>query len=185
MRLTAVLLAVSNFSNQMGMATLVLFVTQTLQVSVRGYGLLLAGSAVGSVLGGLVNPALTRRFGQVPLLVISLAGSAVIITGMGLAPDAIVLGVLLACRGLTSTLWNVVSVSMRQREIPDALLGRVNSIYRMLGWGTIPLGALAGGFLADAAGLRAPYIVAGIVRGAALLAVLPALVAASRSRAPV
>jgi hypothetical protein len=80
--------------------------------------------------------------------------------------------------------WNVVSVSMRQREIPDALLGRGNSICRMLGWGTIPLGALAGGFLADAAGLRAPYIVAGIVRGATLLAMLPALVAASRSRAP-
>jgi predicted MFS family arabinose efflux permease len=54
---------------------------------------------------------------------------------------------------------------------------------RMLGWGLIPLGALAGGFVAQAAGLRAPFTVAGILRGIALLAVLPALLAAARRSA--
>jgi hypothetical protein len=48
--------------------------------------------------------------------------------------------------------WNVVTVTMRQQLVPDDLLGRVNSAYRMLGWGLIPLGALAGGFVAQAAG---------------------------------
>jgi hypothetical protein len=35
--------------------------TPALHVSVRGYGLLLASSAAGSVIGGLVNPVLARR----------------------------------------------------------------------------------------------------------------------------
>lgn len=54
----------------------------------------------------------------------------------------------------------------------------------MLGWGTIPLGALAGGFIAQLAGLRAPYTVAGILRGAVLVMLLPALLAAARTREP-
>ncbi len=182
LRIVAVLLAVSNFSSQMGMATLVLFATQDLGVSTRGYGVLLGASAVGSVLGGLVNPVLARRFGQVPLLVTASAAGAVVTAGMGLAPDAIVLGALLACRGFTATLWNVVTVSLRQRVIPGELLGRVNSVYRMLGWGTIPLGGLAGGFIAEFAGLRAPYTISGILRVAVLLALLPALLAAAHTQ---
>jgi hypothetical protein len=112
------------------------------------------------------------------------AASAAITAGMGLAPDAIVLGALLACRGFTATLWNVVTVSLRQRVIPSELLGRVNSVYRMLGWGTIPLGGLAGGFIASVAGLRAPYVISGVLRGAVLLLLLPALLAAARTQEP-
>ena len=183
LRIVAVMLAVSNFSSQLGMATLVLFATQDLGVSARGYGLLLGASAVGSVLGGLVNPVLARRFGQVPLLVTASAAGVLVMAGMGVAPDAIALGVLMACRGFTTTLWNVVTVSLRQRVIPGELLGRVNSVYRMLGWGTIPLGGLAGGFIAHFAGLRAPYLAAGIFRGAVLLMLVPALLAAARAPA--
>ena len=99
---------------------------------------------------------------------------------MGLAPNALVLGALMACGGFTTTLWNVVTVSMRQREVPAELFGRVNSVYRMLGWGTRPLGALAGGIIAEAVGLRAPFIIGGVLRGAIFLALLPALLAAAR-----
>jgi MFS family permease len=180
LRIVAVMLAVTSFSGQMGTATFVLFATQALHVPVCEYGLLLASSAAGSVLGGLVNPALARRAGPVPLLVMAACIGSARTVGMGLAPDALVLGALMACGGFTTTLWNVVTVSMRQREVPTELFGRVNSVYRMLGWGTRPLGALAGGFVAHAAGLRAPLIVGGILRGTVLLALLPALLAAAR-----
>ena len=48
-------------------------------------------------------------------------------------------------------------MSLRQSIIPDALLGRVNSVYRFLGWGTMPIGAAVGGALAKGFGLRAPF----------------------------
>jgi MFS family permease len=182
LRVVAVLLGIYNFANQMGQAVLVLLATQTLHVSARGYGLLLAASAVGSVVGGLVNPILSRRIGMLPSLVLPALVDAVAFVGIGLAPGPIVVAALLAVQGFSVTMWNVVTVSLRQRVVPGHLLGRVNSVYRMLGWGLMPIGALAGGFVAHAAGLRAPYIVAGILCGLSALVALPILLAAVRQQ---
>jgi MFS family permease len=183
LRVVAVLLGVYNFANQMGQAVLVLLATVTLHVDTRGYGFLLAASAVGSVAGGLLSPALTRRLGMLPSLVVGGAINAAVFVGIGLAPDAVVVAVMLAGQGFTVTMWNVVTVSLRQQVVPAALLGRVNSVYRMLGWGLMPAGALAGGFVAHAAGLRAPYIVAGALCGVSLLAALPLMMSANRDSA--
>jgi MFS family permease len=182
LRVVAVLLGVFNFGNQMGQAVLVLLATQTLHVGTRGYGLLLAVTAVGSVAGGLVSPAVTRWLGMLPSLIIAGAVDAAVFAGLGLAPDPAVAALMLAGQGFTVTMWNVVTVSLRQQVVPAPLLGRVNSVYRMLGWGLMPLGALAGGFVAHAAGLRAPYIVAGLLCGLCLLAAVPFLLAADRDR---
>jgi len=181
LRTVALLLGVSNFSSQMGQATLVLLATQTLHVGTRGYGLLWTAAAIGSVLGGLVNPAITRRLGLLPSLTVAMAAFAVTDAGVGLAPNFAVAAALMACNGFFVTMWNVVTVTLRQRIVPAELLGRVNSAYRMIGWGLMPLGALAGGFVAHAAGLRAAYVVAGVLSGAALLAALPALAGADRA----
>jgi MFS family permease len=175
LRVIAVLLGVYNFANQMGQAILVLLATVTLHVGTRGYGLLLAATAVGSVIGGLVSPKLTARLGMLPSLVIGGAINAAVFVGIGLAPDAAVAAVLLAGQGFAVAIWNVVTVSLRQQIVPARLLGRVNSVYRMLGWGLMPAGARAGGFLAHAAGLRAPYVVAGVLCGVSLLVALPLL----------
>ena len=45
--------------------------------------------------------------------------------------------------------WNVITVSLRQRIVPDHLLGRVNAGYRLLAWGTMPLGAALGGLIGE------------------------------------
>ena len=184
LRVVAVLLGIFNFANQMGQAVLVLLATQTLHVGTRGYGLLLAVTAVGSVVGGLVSPAVTRRLGMLPSLIIAGAVDAAVFAGLGLAPDPAVAALMLAGQGFTVTMWNVVTVSLRQQVVPAHLLGRVNSVYRMLGWGLMPVGALAGGFVAHAAGLRAPYIVAGLLCGLSLLAAVPLLLAACPTASP-
>ena len=179
LRVVAVLLGILNFANQMGQAVLVLLATQTLHVGSVAYGFLLAATAVGSVAGGLMSPPLVRWLGMLPSLIIVGAAETALFVGVGLAPDPAVAAVMLAGQGFVVTMWNVVTVSLRQQVVPAHLLGRVNSVYRMLGWGLMPLGALAGGFVAHAAGLRAPYIVAGLLCGLALLAALPLLRAAA------
>ena len=184
LRVIAVLLGVFNFANQMGQAVLVLLATQALHVGTRGYGLLLAVTAVGSVVGGLVSPVLTRWLGLLPSLILAGAVDAAVFAGLGLAPDPAVAALMLAGQGFAVTMWNVVTVSLRQQVVPAHLLGRVNSVYRMLGWGLMPLGALAGGFVAHAAGLRAPYLVAGMLCGLCLVAATPLLLAARRDSQP-
>ena len=53
--------------------------------------------------------------------------------------------------------WNVITVSFRQRVVPEQLLGRVNAGYRLVAWGTIPLGAALGGYLGSRFGLTAAF----------------------------
>jgi MFS family permease len=166
---------VNTFCNQLGQATLVLFATESLGVGSAGYGLLLAAGAVGSVLGGVVNPVVVRRAGARASVVVALAVSALSYLAVGLVTDAAVLAVLLAVNGFAITLWNIVTVTLRQEVVPAALLGRVNSVYRMLGWGLMPLGAVAGGLVAHRLGLRAPMPIAGAVRVLALAAAAPVL----------
>jgi MFS family permease len=180
LRTLAILLGVNTFCWQLGNVALVLLATQTLRVDAPGYGLLLAGAALGSLLGGLVGARVVAWAGARPALLTALATNVVVFVGIGLSPNAIVLGVLLAVNGFITTLWSIVTVSLRQQIVPSELLGRVNSVYRMLGWGLMPLGALAGGLVAHAFGLRAPYVVAGVLRGIALLAALPVLIHAMR-----
>ncbi|HEY7430886.1 MAG TPA: MFS transporter [Streptosporangiaceae bacterium] len=184
LRVVAVLLGIFNFANQMGQAVLVLLATQVLHTGTRGYGLLLAATAVGSVVGGLMSPLVTGRLGILASLIVAGAADAAVFAGLGLAPDPAVAALMLAGQGVAVTMWNVVTVSLRQRVVPAHLLGRVNSVYRMLGWGLMPMGALAGGFVAHAAGLRAPYIVGGLLCGLSLLAATPLLLAARRNTQP-
>jgi MFS family permease len=181
LRTLALLLGVNNFCFQLGNVTLVLLATQTLHLGTRGYGVLLAGGAIGSVLGGLVSARIVARVGPLPALLAALTANVFVFEGIGLSPNAMVLGALLALNGFVTTVWNIVTVSLRQQIVPAEFLGRVNSVYRMLGWGLIPLGALTGGLVAHGFGLRAGYPIAGALRGIALLAVLPVLLAAVRT----
>lgn len=181
LRTLAVLLGLNTFCNQMGFATLVLLATVTLHLTAVQYGLLLVGVGVGSVVGGLINTRLARRFGALPAFIGALAANAVLYTAMGLAPNGVVLAVLIGLCGLAITVSSVVTVSMRQQLTPNDLFGRVNSVFRMIGWGLMPLGGLAGGFLAHAFGLRAPFVIAGVVRALVLAAMLPILIGEMRS----
>ena len=89
---------------------------------------------------------------------------------LALAPSVPVEALALFLKMFVGLFWNVVTVSYRQRFIPDALLGRVNSIYRFFGWGLLPFGALAARaivVLAEpeigrALALRMPFVVATI-----------------------
>ncbi|MDT7802994.1 MAG: hypothetical protein QOI78_6427, partial [Actinomycetota bacterium] len=144
LRTLAALLGVNTFCGQLAYVTLVLLATQTLHADARGYGLLLAGAAAGSVLGGLVNARVVARIGALPAIVTALTVNVVAFAGVGLSPDLVVLGGCLAVNGFATTLWNIVTVGLRQQLVPSGLLGRVSSVYRLLGWGLIPLGTLAG-----------------------------------------
>ncbi|GAA1298799.1 MFS transporter [Pseudonocardia xinjiangensis] len=183
LRTLAVLLAVNTFCYAMGTSTLVLLATQTLHVTAGGYGVLLTAAAVGGAIGGVVSERLVAWSGTLPALLASLAANALIFVATGIAPDLVVLAVLLALGGFATTIWSVLTLSLRQQQVPDDLRGRVNSAYRMIGWGLIPLGALAGGLVAEKVGLRAPYPIAGAIRGLALLGALPVLLATMRSPA--
>ena len=61
------------------------------------------------------------------------------------------------------SIWNIPTVSFRQRVTPDHLSGRLNSVYRLVAWGTLPLGAALGGVLAELFGVRAVFAIMGVL----------------------
>ena len=180
LRTLAVVFAVNCLSNQLAMATLVLLATEKYGLNAHQYGLLLSALAVGGVVGALVNARLNRWLGSLGATVLAVAMNTVLYLLVGTAPNAIVLGALLAATTATTTLWNVSTVSLRQQLVPRELLGRVNSAYRMCGWGLMPVGAAVGGLLAARFGIGVPFPVAGVLRTLVLLAALPVLIGAIR-----
>ena len=112
---------------------------------------------------------ISKRFGNGVTLTVAITVSAASFLVPALWAQPVAVAASLAIGGFGGLVWNVLTVSMRQSLVPDQLLGRVNSAYRLFGWGTMPLGAISGGLIADAFGLRAPFLVAGIA--ALLLAV--------------
>lgn len=176
----ALLLGVNTFCFQLGNVTLVLLATHELGITATGYGLLLAAAAAGSVLGGLLTARLADRFGEIPVLIAALAINAVAFVLLGFSPTAGALAGLLAVSGLVTAIWSVVTVTLRQEIVPRALLGRVNSVYRLLGWGLIPVGALAGGLIAHELTVRAAFPIAGTLRAVALVVSLPILLRSHR-----
>jgi predicted MFS family arabinose efflux permease len=159
LRTLAVMLGITNMAHTMGTALLVKFAAEELGVSEAGYGVLLACMSVGAIVGGFGGDRIAGRFGERRALLLSYATFGFCMIGFGLAPSAVILTLFAIVEGVAGTVWNVITVSMRQRVIPTELFGRVNSAYRWIGTGSIALGAVIGGQIAHVAGLRAPFLV--------------------------
>jgi len=181
LRTLAVVLGLNNLAGTLGMATVVLFATRTLGMSEQLFGTLFLGSAIGAVIGGLVAPTAVRVLGELPSIILGAAIMAAPFLAAAFVTNGFELAALLSVAGFAVILWNVVTVSLRQRVVPPGLLGRVNSVYKMIGWGLIPVGAVLGGWVAATWGLRAPLPVAGGIRIAVLLVALPSLIGGMRA----
>lgn len=145
----------------MASGILVLYALNVLLVSEAGFGLLVAGGGVGGLIGGLLSARIVAGLGRLRTLVFSAAVAPTTLVLMGLTTDPWVGGVLFACGAAGVTVWNVTSMSLRQMVIPEALLGRTLAAYRMVIWGGIPVGALAGGLLASSASIATVFVLAG------------------------
>lgn len=166
----AVMLGCLNFAGMMVMTLLVLYAQDILGLGAFGHGALLACGAAGGVLAGLAGPKIVAQIGAQSAVRLALLLQ---IAALGLyttSTHPVLAGLAEATVLFGGVLWNIVTVSYRQRRIPDALLGRVNSIYRFFGWGTLPLAALAAGALASALeplgrdiALRAPFALACVI----------------------
>jgi MFS family permease len=124
------------------------------------YGLLFATIAAGNLVGALLADPIIRRLGRSRSLFLGILGGVGTVGIAAVTTIPLVIATAFLIGGLTNALWNVVAVSLRQRITPDRILGRINSSYRLVAWGTRPLGAAAGGLLGELLGLRAVFAIA-------------------------
>jgi len=179
LRTLAMVLGGANLFWWAGESVLVLFAQDVLGLDEAGYGVLLTSFAAGSVAASVTADRLIVWLGSGTALIASLVAMGVCPLIAGLLSSPWLVGVMFVGAGFSTVVWNIITVSLRQSIIPDEILGRVNSAYRFVGWGVIPLGALLGGVLADVFGLRAPFIVGGV--GMIVLAVVMAPIVNTRT----
>ncbi|MEZ7131592.1 MFS transporter [Nonomuraea sp. AD125B] len=121
----------------------------------EGYGLMMTALAAGAVLGSLLAERIARAFGEFRALTACWLASSVLLLAPVVAPSPWALYPTAVLWGVLGGAANVLVISTRQRLIPPELLGRVNSAYRLIGMGGMPLGAALGGVVAEFAGLPA------------------------------
>ncbi|WP_181799292.1 MFS transporter [Kitasatospora acidiphila] len=149
-------------------AVLVLFAHHQLHLGNVGYGVLLTAQAVGGLLGAALAGRLGKLLGTGRALTTTALLEAAALIGLGLSAGPlpfIPAGLALALLGAAMAATMVLAPSVSQALIPGELAGRVGAARRLMALGAAPVGALLGGWLAQSAGLRAPFLV-----GALLLA---------------
>lgn len=154
--------ALASVGYMLPFSILVLVAEERLGLDGTRYGLLLAFSALGGLLGSALAPRLRRRLGYRWTIVASLTLAAVTLTGLSLTRDPLVAGVLLALYILHAVVWSICALSLRQRLIPDGLLGRVGAAARVLGLLGLAIGSALGGVLA-AVDLVVPVVAGAVV----------------------
>jgi MFS family permease len=142
-------------------STLILFITEILEVQAKYFGVLMAGAGSGGVLGGILTPVLSKKFGRGAVLAVAIFISSITVLFQGLSPNVWVFGVIGFISTFSITNWNILLMSCYQVLIPAELYGRIHGARRTFVWGVMPIGALLGGVIAQS-GLRLPLIVGGI-----------------------
>jgi predicted MFS family arabinose efflux permease len=143
-------------------AVLVLYVIQILHQKPGMYGLLVAIGAVGGIAIGGLGPPITRRLGPWRSLLTAGLVMAASQAVLGLTANVITAAAMLAASSAAWVLFDMTAVTMRQRQVPDNLLGRITSLHRTVFQGSEALGALGGGLVAAAAGIRATMLIGAI-----------------------
>ncbi|SDM27721.1 MFS transporter [Allokutzneria albata] len=162
LRTLAMMVGTSNFASNAMFAVFVLHAvgpSSAMGLSERSFGLLLTTFALGSLLGSFVAERIERALGRPRALTLTVLGTAGIVGTPALTTNPFVIGGAFFLGGIGIMTWNVITVSLRQRITPDRLLGRVNSGYRLLAWGSMPLGSATGGLIAQLLGVTAVFLV--------------------------
>ncbi len=155
------------FSGWVFAALFILYLKEALGFGAFELGLMFGLGSLGGLAGALIASRLADRFGVGWTIVRGsfLSGAAVLPLPFVSGPPAFpVVTVCVFGTFLGGLIYNINQVSFRQAIVPLRLQGRLNARMRTIVWGSLPLGALAGGALGTLLGLRTALIV-GVIGG--------------------
>jgi MFS family permease len=144
-----------------------LLASDTLDAGPEVFGVLSAAFGAGAFVGALVSASLGRASWK--LLLLGMAGFSTTLLLLAPVRSVALAGVLLFATGLSFTLWTSNANSILQLSAPDALRGRVVSLFLFAFAGFAPLGGLLAGWLVDMGGTELSFAVSGLTGLAATL----------------
>jgi MFS family permease len=153
-----------------GYALILIVLAQGLHATSLVIGAIFASIGIGSIVGSLLATPLQRSFSFGSLTILSAWVWAVSWLAFALAPNLLILGVAVALSFIIAPIFDTAQLSYRLIVTPDHLLGRVNSIFRLLTFGSQPLGVLVTGILIQWIGPVWAVVVLFVPQGLAALA---------------
>jgi hypothetical protein len=161
LRTLAAMLTVTNLGLLLGQGVFVKYAVEELELGPTAFAILLGTTAVGAATGGLIGHRVVAAVGLrwavvLPYLVFGIGNVA-----LGASPVAWLSAIASFVLGAAIMVWNVVTITLRQRLIPQELFGRVNGAFRWLGAAAGAVSVALGGVLAHATTVRMPYFVGG------------------------
>lgn len=123
-----------------GIALIVIVIAQRQGASPPVIGLIFTIASIGGIVGSVTGPFFQKHFRFGTVIIATLWVQTVFWFLLGFAPNVWLLGAIGAMIWITGPIYNVVQFSYRLALIPDELQGRVNSVFRLLAFGFIPLG---------------------------------------------
>jgi predicted MFS family arabinose efflux permease len=171
MRTLALTILAFNVTYGAAWGVLVLYARDRLGIGEVGYGLLITATAVGGIIGLVSYGSLERRFRLGDIMRVGLVIETATHLVLALTTAPAVALVTLVVFGAHAFVWGTTSTVVRQRAVPNELLGRVTGVYRVAIVGGLVIGAPIGGILAGAFGITAPFWF-GFVGSALLVALL-------------
>jgi MFS family permease len=159
LRPSLISVATLNFFNFVFAALFILYATRELHVRAGALGLVLGAGAVGGMIGALVTGRLTRRLGIGPAFVLGMVlfPAPLLLVPLAGGPKSVVLAMLFAAEFLSALgvmILDITAGAIIVAFTPDRLRSRATGALRFVNFGVRPLGALAGGALGSAFGLR-------------------------------
>jgi predicted MFS family arabinose efflux permease len=116
-------------------------------------GVIFSAAGIGGIVGSLVGGQIQRRFTFGQVIVAVIWASALLFPLYAIVPSYFLLGLVGAAIYFLTPIYNVVQFSYRLSIIPDRLQGRVNSVFRLLAFGFMPVGAALSGVLIERFGV--------------------------------
>ena len=145
-----------------GTATMVLFIIKELQLDPKYFGVILTIQGLGALLGAIVAPKASKKFGRSIMMTLGITSSSVVLLLQGFAPNIYIFVALATFGGFAISQWNILLMASYQTIIPNEVYGRIHGTRRTLVWGMMPIGSLVGGVLAHF-NLRLPMYVGGVI----------------------
>ncbi|SEW33049.1 Fucose permease [Austwickia chelonae] len=145
------------------------------QLTEPQWGLVLVALSAGAVAGSWATRLFVERWSEIRVLAVAWTGNALIHFTPVFSQEFVTFTMFFLLVGFFGAIGNVISGSFRARMIPTSLLGRVGGASRTIGYGSLPLGALTGGYLGDAFGISAVLAGVPIVMLAATLVISAAI----------
>ena len=152
-------------------SVLVLYASERLGMDAVGFGLLTTAIAVGGIIGTFSYGTLERRFSLGNIMRVGLLIETFTHLSLALTTVPAVALVTFVIFGAHEFVWGTTSTVVRQRAVPDELMGRVTGVYTVGVYGGIVVGTPLGGLLARQFGITAPFWF-GFIGSAMLVAVL-------------